>query len=141
MDFTEILTPGLKGELSGVVDDTNTASSWGSGGLPVYSTPCLVALLEGACFYAAEALLPPGWSTVGTEVNISHLAPTPRGRTVRAFGELIENDGRRLVFKIEVYDEIDGKRNQLIARGTHGRFIINTEKFMARAENSKEPAV
>jgi predicted thioesterase len=139
MDFTGILTPGLKGELSELVDDTNTAASWGSGGLPVYSTPCVIALIEGACFYAAGALLPPGWSTVGTEVNISHLAPSPRGRTVRAFGELIESDGRRLVFKVEAYDEIDGKQNQLIARGTHGRFIVNDEKFMAKAENARAP--
>jgi predicted thioesterase len=138
MDFTETLKLGLRGELSALVDDTNTAASWGSGGLPVYSTPCLVALLEGACFLAAKELLPPGWSTVGTEVNISHLAPSPRGRTARAFGELLENDGRRLVFKIEVYDEIDGKRNQLIARGTHGRFIVNDEKFMVKAEDRKD---
>jgi predicted thioesterase len=135
MDFTEILKPGLKGELSQIVDDTNTASFWGSGGLPVYSTPCLVALLEGACFFTVGALLPEGWSTVGTEVAISHLAPSPRGRTIRAFGELLEVDGRRLVFKVEAYDEIDGKRNQLIAQGTHGRFIVNNERFMAKAEN------
>ncbi|MDR1429030.1 MAG: thioesterase family protein [Spirochaetaceae bacterium] len=135
MDFTEILKLGLRGELSSVVDDSNTAASWGSGGLPIYSTPCVVALLEGACFCAAKDLLPEGWSTVGTEVNISHRAPSPRGRTVRAFGELIENNGRHLVFKVEVYDEIDGKRNQLIADGTHGRFIINNRKFLDKAEN------
>jgi predicted thioesterase len=139
MDFTEILKPGIRGESSAVVDDANTASFWGSGELPVYSTPCLVALLEGACLYAVSKLLPEGWSTVGTEVNISHLAPSPRGRTVRAFGELLEVDRRRLVFKVEVYDEIDGKRNQLIARGTHGRFIINREKFLAKAESPPAP--
>lgn len=138
MDFTEILKPGLRGESSTVVDDTNTAASWGSGGLPVYSTPCVVALLENACFRATKVLLPEGWSTVGTEVNISHLAPSPRGRTVRAFGELLENNGRRLVFKVQVYDEIDGKQNQLIAEGTHGRFIINNKKFLDKAEGKRE---
>ncbi|MDR1177357.1 MAG: thioesterase family protein [Spirochaetaceae bacterium] len=138
MDFTEILKPGLRGESSTVVDDTNTAASWGSGGLPVYATPCVVALLENACFRATKALLPEGWSTVGTEVNIRHLAPSPRGRTVRALGELFENDGRRLVFKVQVYDEIDGKQNQLIAEGTHGRFIINNKKFLDKAEGKRE---
>jgi predicted thioesterase len=133
MDFTEILKPGLKGEMAEIVDDANTAESWGSGGLRIYSTPCMVALFEGACVRASKPLLPQGWSTVGTELNVKHLAPTPPGHTVRAFCELLENNGRRLVFKVDVYDEIDGSQNQLIGSGTHVRFIVNNEKFLAKA--------
>ncbi|GHT77319.1 thioesterase [Spirochaetia bacterium] len=132
MDFTEILHLGLRGQKEETVTDRSTASAWGSGGLPVYATPAMVVLLEGACLAAVDPLLPAGFSTVGTVLQVKHLAATPPGMSVRAVGELQEIDGRHLVFTVEVYDEA-GK----IGEGTHERFIIDNEKFLKKALEKK----
>ncbi|MDR2095537.1 MAG: thioesterase family protein [Treponema sp.] len=132
MDFNAIFTPGLKGEKQEAVTEQNTATAWGSGNLPVYATPAMIALLEGACVAAVTELIPDGYSTVGTRVDISHTAPTPRGMTVRAVGELLEVDGRRLSFRVEVSDGA-GR----IGEGRHERFIVEKEKFIKKAEGKK----
>jgi predicted thioesterase len=130
MDFESLLQPGIRGEKQDTVTDKNTARSYGSGGLAVYGTPSMVALMEGACVEAADKLLPPGFSTVGTELNIKHIAATPLGMTVRAAGELTHIDGRALIFRVEAFD---GKGK--IGEGVHGRFIIENEKFLKKAES------
>jgi len=130
MNFSEILKPGLSAEKSETVTDDKTAASFGSGGIAVYATPAMIALMEGAAFSAAEALLPQGWSTVGTELNVKHLSATPTGMKVYARAELLGIDGRALSFKVEAFDEV-GK----IGEGTHGRFIIEAEKFLAKVES------
>ena len=132
MDFSEILKPGLAAEKHETVTDGNTAASYGSGGIAVYATPAMVALMEGAAFSAAEAPLPQGWSTVGTELNVKHLSATPVGMKVYARAELLGIDGRALSFKVEAFDEA-GK----IGEGSHGRFIIEVDKFLARTEGKK----
>jgi predicted thioesterase len=132
MDFTNLLTPGMKGELHETVTSDNTAESWGSGGLPVYATPSMIALMEGASVVAADSSLPAGFSTVGTEVNVKHLAATPPGLTVRAAGELLEINGRRLLFRVEAWDDA-GK----IGEGTHERFIVENEKFLKKTQGKK----
>jgi predicted thioesterase len=132
MDFTDIVKPGLRGEKTETVSGRNTASAWGSGGLEVYATPSMAALMEGAAAAAVDHLLPEGWSTVGTELSIRHNAASPPGMTVRARGELLEIDRRRLVFRVEAWDEKGS-----IGSGTHERFIIHNEQFLKKAEERR----
>ena len=132
MNFSDTLKPGLEAQKTGTVTDRNTALALGSGGLAVYGTPAMVALMEGSALSAVEPLLPPGWSTVGTELNIKHISATPEGMKVSARAELLSIDGRALVFKVEAFDEA-GK----IGEGGHSRFIIENEKFLSRAEGKK----
>jgi predicted thioesterase len=132
MDFDTLLKPGMRGELRETVTAGNTAESWGSGGLPVYATPSMIALMEGASLAAVDPSLPAGFSTVGTELNVKHLAATPPGMTVRAAGELLAIDGRRLLFRVEAWDEA-GK----IGEGTHSRFIVENEKFLKKTRQKK----
>ena len=89
----------------------------------------MIALMEGAALSAVDAL-PQGWSTVGTELNVKHLSATPVGMKVYARAELLGIDGRALSFKVEAFDEASK-----IGEGTHGRFIIEVEKFLAKANN------
>ena len=129
MEFAKTLTPGLSAEVEDTVSDKNTASALGSGGLSVFATPAMLALMEKAALTAVDPLLLPGWSTVGTEVNIKHLSATPLGMKVTARAELLSVDGRALSFKVEAFDET-GK----IGEGSHSRFIIENAKFMTKAE-------
>src|SRR6516162_4745886 len=99
------LTPGLTGEATTVVVHENTAAAVGAGGVEVFGTPMMVALMENAAWRAVADELEEGQVTVGTHVNVSHLAATPLGQTARAIAELIEIDGRRLVFRVEAHDE------------------------------------
>jgi predicted thioesterase len=130
MNFEDILKPGLQAEKTIVVTDKYTASAWGSGSLDVFATPAMIAFMEGAAHSAVEKFLPPHWSTVGTEINIKHLAATPLGMKVIAKAELLCAAGRALSFRVEAFDET-GK----IGEGTHSRFIIENEKFMAKVKN------
>jgi predicted thioesterase len=132
MEFDTILKPGLGGEIAEAVTDENTAESWGSGGLPVYATPSMIALMEGAAVRAVDKLLPSGWSTVGTGLEVRHLAATPLGREVRAAAELLEIDGRRLRFKVEAFDNA-GKTGE----GYHDRFIVENERFLKKILEKK----
>jgi fluoroacetyl-CoA thioesterase len=122
-----ILIPGLIGEATTIVDHENTAASVGAGGVEVFGTPMMIALMENAAWRAVADRLEEGDVTVGTVVNVRHLAATPLGQHVRATAELIEIDGRRLVFKVEAYDE-----KQKIGDGQHERFIVNLERFKQR---------
>jgi predicted thioesterase len=130
MDFETILKPGLRGKTETLVSEKNTAKSYGSGGLEVYATPNMIAIMEGACVEAADKFLPPGFSTVGTELNVKHLSASPLGMKVWAGGELLEIDGRTLRFRVDAFDAA-GK----IGEGTHSRFIIENEKFLKKAES------
>lgn len=121
------LTPGIKGEATTTVVHENTAAAVGAGGVEVFGTPMMVALMENAAWAAVAKELDAGHVTVGTVVNVKHLAATPLGQKVRATAELIEIDGRRLVFSVEAYDE-----KQKIGEGQHERFIVNLERFMGR---------
>ena len=130
MNFADVLNPGLEAQKNDTVTEKNTAAAIGSGGLAVYATPAMVALMESAALSAVEARLPAGWSTVGTELNIKHLSATPLGMEVYARAELLGIDGRALNFKVEAFDKA-GK----IGEGTHKRFIIENEKFMTKTAN------
>jgi predicted thioesterase len=128
MDFDN-LKPGLSAEKTITVDEENTAESWGSGGLPVFATPSMIALMEFTALSAVEPFLPEACSTVGTELNVRHLAASPVGMKITCRAELAEVDRRRLVFKVEAFDETDK-----IGEGTHGRFIIENERFMKKIQ-------
>ena len=118
---------GIKNEKSIVVTDEVTASKVGSGLLPVYATPSMIALMEGTCAESVQPYLPAGEGTVGVAVDIKHIAATPVGMTVRCESLLKEVNGKKLVFEVNVYDE-----KGLVGTGIHKRAIINNEAFMAR---------
>ncbi|MDR1867159.1 MAG: thioesterase family protein [Treponema sp.] len=124
------VTIGMQGECSETVNEQNIARRYGSGGLEVYATPAMIALMEGAAVAAVESQLPEGFSTVGTVVNIKHIAPTSTGATVHAHATLTAIDGRRLIFHVDASDN-----NGIIGEGTHERFIVDNVKFVEKARN------
>ncbi|MBV9614072.1 MAG: thioesterase family protein [Ktedonobacteraceae bacterium] len=121
------LKPGMTGEATTTVVHENTAAAVGAGGVEVFGTPMLIALMEGAAWKAVADALDEGYVTVGTRVNISHLAATPLGQQVQASAELVEIDGRRLVFNVVAYDE-----RQKVGEGQHERTIVHLERFLSR---------
>ncbi len=123
------LVVGLKGRCESAVVETNTAAAVGSGLLPVFATPMMVALMENAAVNALEGQLPEGQGSVGTHLDISHDASTPIGMKVWAEAELTAVNGRALTFSVTAYDEAGP-----IGKGTHQRFIIQNEKFMLKAQ-------
>lgn len=127
-----MLETGIKGRVEKTVGPDNLASSMGSGLMPVFATPCMVALMEETSWRSVEPHMEEGFGTVGTALNIKHLAAVPEGMKVWCESELIEIDERRLVFKVEVYDN-DGT----VGEGIHERFIINNEKFAAKAHSKQ----
>ena len=120
---------GLRGTSTVVVAEEHTAARFGAGGVHVFGTPMMIGLMENAAFSAIQPRLPEGQSSVGTRVNVSHLAATPIGMRVTATAELIEVDGRRLVFRVEARDE-----KELIGEGQHERFIITLDRFLSRID-------
>jgi predicted thioesterase len=123
------LEPGLVGGAEMTVTENDTAERWGSGLVPVFGTPALVGLLENAAVEALSGYLPPGQTSVGGRMDIHHLAPTPVGMEVRARAELSQVDGRRLVFDVEAWDEVEQ-----IGKATHERFVVDRATFVAKAE-------
>lgn len=121
------LAPGIFAELEHVVTDDDTAAKWGSGLVPVFSTPALVGLMESAAVQALTGHLQPGQTTVGGRIDVRHLAATPVGMQVRARAELIAVEGRKLVFKVQAWDAIE-----LIGEADHERFVIDEAKFVAK---------
>ncbi len=121
--------PGATAEVEITVTADRTADRIGNPGVMVFSTPHLIGLLEEVSNAVIQPHLPGGASTVGTVVEMRHLAATPVGMKVRAKATLLETDGRRFLFQVEAHDEIEK-----IAEGKHERFVVqNLEKFLARA--------
>ncbi|MCI5837149.1 MAG: hypothetical protein MR209_04905 [Veillonellaceae bacterium] len=121
-----------------LVTDEMTAAAMGSGTVPVCATPAVVAAMEGAAVAALAAQLPPGETTVGTEIRIRHLAATALGETVTATAELMETDGRRYHFRVTATDGAG-----VVAEGEHTRVRVTTAAFLAgaaarAAENTEE---
>ena len=119
---------GEKHEVKIIVSEEVTAAKMKSGSLPVLATPCMVALMEQAASELCDKHLDEGLSTVGTALNIQHLAPTPVGAEVKAVATVTDYDGRKVCFDVEAYDEVG-----LIGKGTHERFTIKIDKFMEKA--------
>ena len=127
------VTVGLKGRAEALVTQANTAEAACSGALPVFGTPFLCALMEEAAWKSIAPHLEAGQSTVGTRLDISHDSATPVGIKVWAESEVTQVDGRRIELKVAAYDE-----KGPIGQGTHQRFIVQDEKFLARAAAKKE---
>ena len=123
------LTVGLRGEASVEVVPENTAAAAGSGALPVFATPCMIALMEQAAMESVQPFLEEGQGTVGIRIEVSHLAATPVGMTVRAETELTQIDRKRLCFSVKAF-----AGDEKIGEGTHERFIVNSERFLQKAE-------
>ena len=124
---------GIRNRIEGKVTEDKTARAMGSGELPVLATPAMVALIEETCWRSVAAELDDGQGTVGTSLNISHLSPTPVGMNFACESELVETDGRKLTFKVDVYDE-----ESHIGEGTHERFIVDNERFLEKAESKAD---
>jgi len=129
MEFN--LSVGMEGREEITVTDKDTAEAFGSGGVKVYATPLMIGLMEGAALKAVDPHLPEGFASVGTHLDVKHLAATPVGMKAYAVAELIKIEGKKLSFKVEAFDE-----QEKIGEGTHERYIIQMDKFLDRV-NSK----
>jgi fluoroacetyl-CoA thioesterase len=119
------LSAGLAGEARRTVTEDLTAMRLGSGDVPVFGTPALLALMEEAAVAAVHDALPDGATTVGSHVELDHLAPSRIGVEVRALATLTTVEGRALQFECEAYEG-----DKLIGRATHRRMIVDREKFL-----------
>ena len=126
-----MLETGIQGEAMILASDDNSAVTMKSGTLDVFATPAMIALIEKAAWESVQPELPEGQGTVGTLMNVKHLAATPLGLEVTAKTELIAIDGRKLIFSVSAYDE-----KGMIGEGVHERFIIEINRFMDKT-NSK----
>jgi len=120
----------MHGEARTKVTNDNTALKFGSGAVDVFGTPAMIALMEKASINTVDKNLPDGFATVGIELNIKHIAATPKDMNVTASAELIEIDGKRLAFKVEAFDEVEK-----IGEGIQQRFIIDLDKFKSRTQS------
>ena len=120
---------GIIGRGERIVTRELTAAACGSGLLPVFATPQMIALMEQTAAESVAPCLPEGSSTVGVHLDIQHLSATPVGLTVTCETELVEIDRRRLVFSCKAYDSAG-----LIGEGRQERFIVDSEKFLAKLE-------
>ena len=128
-----MLETGIKGTKTVTVNEDNTAKAMGSGTLDVFATPALIALMEETCWRSVADGLEEGCGTVGTLLEIKHTAPTPVGMEVTCESTLTEVDGRRLVFEVIARDA-----KGVVGEGKHERFIIQNEKFQAKANAKRE---
>jgi fluoroacetyl-CoA thioesterase len=123
------LQPGATHEITWTVTPDKTADAMGNKGVQVFATPWLIGMLEDVCGAMIKPRLAPGASSVGTMIEMRHLAATPVGMTARARATLLETDGRRFLFSVEAWDAKDK-----IAEGRHERFVIpDLAKFLERA--------
>lgn len=121
------LEVGMHGDASLIVGEEQTAAAFGAGGVRVFGTPVMIGLMENAAWRLVQPELEEGETTVGTLVNVRHLAATPVGGHVVATAELMEIDGRRLVFRVSACDD-----KQLIGEGIHERARVQLDRFLAR---------
>lgn len=121
------LAAGLRGTASWRATERHSAETWGSGAVPVFATPSLVGLMEAAAMDALRGCLADGETTVGTRIEVSHLAATPIGETVRAEATLVSVDGRKLAFDLVAHDG-----RQRIGEGRHERVVVSRDRFLAR---------
>ncbi|WP_186564373.1 thioesterase family protein [Lawsonibacter celer] len=123
---------GMKGRAETQVVPENTAAAVGSGLVPVFATPYMIALMENAAVNAVQSALDPGQGTVGTRLDVTHDAATPVGIKVWAEAEVTAVEGKKLTFSVQAFDEAGP-----IGGGTHERFIIAVDRFLVKAEAKK----
>ncbi len=124
-----MLEKGLSGQSRTLVAADNTAAEMGSGDLPVFATPAMVALMENAALGAVAPALPEGSTTVGAEMNVTHIKPSGLGAEITATAVLTEVEGRKLTFNVGARDA-----EGMIGEGVHVRYVVDREKFMAKVK-------
>lgn len=127
------ITVGCKGRAEATVTQDKTAAAVGSGLVPVFATPYMIALMENAAVNALAPCMAEGEGSVGTRLEVTHDAATPVGMKVWAEAELTGVEGRKLTFSVHAYDEAGP-----IGGGTHERFIISVDRFLDKAQRRKE---
>ena len=132
MNVTERITVGLKREERGVSVEAHSARAVGSGLLPVLATPAMTALMEQAAAGALEEFLPEGWTSVGISLDVEHTSATPLGMGFRAEAEVTAVEGRKILFDVRAYDDAGE-----IGHGTHARFAVESEPFLAKAAKKR----
>lgn len=125
----DALKPGLTGSATLIVADEHTAPRVGSGRVRVLATPVMINLIEAAALDAVEGLLPEGHQSLGTVLNVRHIAATPVGMRVTAQVEVVAIEGRTIRFRFEARDAVE-----LIGDGTHERVVVNVAKFDQRVQ-------
>ena len=125
----EKIVAGLRGSVSITVGEEHTAPSIGSGKVRVLATPVMINLIEAAALDAVEHLLPAGYQSLGTHLDVRHIAATPVGMRVTATAEVVRVEGRTVDFRVEARDE-----RELIGDGTHQRVVVNVSKFDQRVQ-------
>lgn len=123
------LTPGLTGRTELVVGEEHTAPRVGSGLVHVLATPVMINLFEAAALDALDKHLPPGYQSLGTVLNVRHIAATPVGMRVFAEARIVRVENRTAFFEVMAKDE-----KELIGDGTHERVVVNVEKFSQRVK-------
>ncbi len=126
------MEPGITGKQTITVTEALTAKALGSGELPVFATPAMIALMEETAWRSVAPKLSEGEGTVGTRMEVSHVSATPVGMEVTCETKLIGTDRKRLTFEVKAYDA-----SGLIGEGTHERFVIENGRFMDRAEGKR----
>ncbi|HIY69743.1 MAG TPA: thioesterase family protein [Candidatus Alistipes intestinigallinarum] len=122
-----MLEKGVSASCTTTVTVGNTAAAMGSGDLSVFATPAMVALMEHAALKAVAAELPEGSTTVGAELNVTHLKPSGLGAEITATAILTAVEGRKLTFNVGARDAAG-----MIGEGTHVRYIVDRAKFLAK---------
>jgi predicted thioesterase len=120
---------GITGKASVTVTDAMTAKVMGSGELPVYATPSMIALMENTAYKSVAPYLEEGQGTVGTLMNVKHLSATPVGMVVICETTLVEVDRKRLVFEVKAFDKVG-----CIGEGIHERFVVENERFLNKTK-------
>ena len=123
------LPAGMTGTAELVVGEQHTAPRIGSGRIRVLATPVMINLIEAAALAAVEQSLPEEHQSLGTHLDITHIAATPVGMRVRATAEVVRVEGRTIHFKVRAEDE-----RELIGEGTHERVVVNLERFDRRVQ-------
>lgn len=123
------LKPGMSSALTVVVDESMTADRLGNPGVKVFATPALVRYFEGVSLQLLAPEMEEGQGSVGTRLDVRHLAATPVGMEITFQATLTEVDGRRLAFRLEATDE-----KEKIGEGLHERFLVDMEKFLSRVQ-------
>jgi fluoroacetyl-CoA thioesterase len=123
------IVAGMRGSVALVVGDEHTAPSIGSGKVRVLATPVMINLIEAAALAAVEHLLDAGYQSLGTRLDVRHIAATPAGMRVTATAEVLRVEGRTIHFRVEARDQ-----RELIGDGSHERVVVNVAKFDERVQ-------
>ena len=134
MDLPAKLQPGLSGHAELMVGEQHTAPRVGSGLVHVLATPVMINLFEAAALDAVDRHLPDGYQSLGTVLNVRHIAATPVGMKVVATATILKIEGRTVHLSVEARDEKD-----LIGDGLHERVVVNVEKFSLRVQAKLAP--